>query len=176
MLDKLKDRIFMHYLHRQPPRHVLFPDYASARSVLILYESDVMEKNLVVKDLRDRLLKEDKDVVLWGYADKKDILSPILPQSRIFGRKDINLLGAPREELINELHRREYNLLIDLTQHPCRPLHYIAMYARAHFKAGMDIVEGIHDLRIHTEPQKEPTYLFEQITFYLRNIHSNDKA
>ncbi len=177
----IRERIFAYRFRKQPARQAIFPDFENVRSVLVLYESDLLEKNMVVKALRDELIRMDKDAVIWGYCDKKEITTPILPQARILGKKDINLLGAPKEDVINDLTKRHYDLLIDLTQHPILPLKYVAMYARTNFRAGLRMEPAdpkgkeqpeLHDLLISTAPQESPRYLFDQIIKYLKMIHT----
>jgi hypothetical protein len=166
----IKEIIFKYRLRKQPPRQAVFPNYADVRSVLVLYESDYVEKNTVVKEIRNELLLQDKDVVLWGFCDKKEISTLILPQSRIMGRRDINLLGAPKEDVIADLQKRHYDLLIDLTQKPVLPLRYISLYAHADFRAGLNLDGANHDLLISTPPQETPKFLFDQIVKYLQMI------
>ncbi|MBO4665324.1 MAG: hypothetical protein J5612_00450 [Paludibacteraceae bacterium] len=168
----IKERIFEYRRRKMPKQQAVFPKYEDVRSVLILYESDLSEKNTVVKAVREHLLTEDKDVVLWGYCDKKEIVSLVLPQSRILGRHDLNLLGAPKEDVIKDLQKRPYDLLIDLTQKPCLPLRYVSLYARAQFRAGLNIPGSQNDLLIQTAPQETPQFLFEQIEKYLKMIRT----
>ena len=168
----IKERIFNYFLRKQPARQAVFPHFDDVRSVLVLYESDLSEKNTLVKALRDELILENKDVVLWGYCNKKEITSLILPQSRILGRPDINLLGAPKRDVIEDLQKRPYDLLIDLTQQPCLPLRYVAMYARADFKASLNNNSGLYDFMIDMEPQQTPEELFRQIVKYLKMINA----
>ena len=168
----IKERIFEYRLRKQPARQAVFPKYENVRSVLVLYESDLSEKNADVKAIRDELLLQDKDVVLWGFCDKKEIVSLILPQSRIMGRRDLNLLGAPKEEVVKDLQKRQYDLLIDLTQKPCLPLRYISLYARADFRAGLNMEGARNDMLIQMKPQETPRFLFEQIEKYLKMIQA----
>ena len=74
-------------------------------------------------------------------------------------------------------------MLIDLTLRPIRALRYLAMYADADFKVGLNLGEGIHDMLIampaDVNEQGEPmpveaNALFEQIMKYLTTIKSND--
>lgn len=172
----LKEKIFEFIRRRQPARQAVFPRFANARNILIIYESDLLERNDLVKSLRDQLLREDKDVTLWGYVDKKDIQSLVLPQSRILGRKDFTIFGTLRDGVKQDLTRREYDLMIDLTLHPCLPLHYVAMFANAHFKAGLHLRDGLHDFLLETDAQDTPEFLFNQITHYLKSINTHDQA
>ena len=172
----IRDWIFTYRMRHRPVRHVAFPRYADVRSILILYESDWQERNPYIRELVQRLLLEDKDVATWGYcAGKKDVTSPILPTSRILGERDINILKAPKQEIINDLLRRPFDLLLDLTQQPCLPLQYLAMYAPCDFKAGRLIRKGIHDFMVDVPPADTPRYLAEQILYYLQSIHSLDR-
>ena len=172
MLDKLKDRVLNCAIRKQSPRKVLFQNYKDIKTVLVLYESDFQEQNAVIKRLRDELVHDGKEVVLLGYADKKNIISLVLPISRIIGRKQVNLFEKPTEEVIQFMQQNQYDLLLDLTLHPCRPLHYAALYARAAFKTGLDMTKGIHDFMIATHEQSSPVFLFEQIIRYLKMINS----
>jgi hypothetical protein len=120
------------------------------------------------------------DVTMWGYAPKKEISTLILPQSRILGTTDFNLFGKLKQESITDLQAEQYDLLIDLTTHPCLSLRYIALYTQATFKVGLNLGEGIHDMLIsppdldteHAEP--EATWLYNLIIQYLSTIRSND--
>ena len=151
--------------------------------VLLIYESDMLERNDGIKNIRQELLRRQMDVSMWGYVEKKEIQTLILPQSRILGSRDYNMLGKPRDYVISDLQSEHYDLLIDLTLRPIRALRYLAMYADADFKVGLNLGEGIHDMLIampaDVNEQGEPmpveaNALFEQIMKYLTTIKSND--
>ena len=104
-------------------------------------------------------------------------------QSRILGLNDYNLLGKPREDVINDLQSEHYDLLIDLTTRPLLPLRYLVLFADADFKVGMNLGEGIHDMLISLpdfSPEQgdaaeiEASWLFNQIMEYLTTIRSMD--
>ena len=172
MFEKLKDWTLSRAIRKQAPRQVLFLNYQDIKTVLIVYESDGTGQNTVIKRLRDDLAKDGKDVALLGYVDKKDITSLVSPESRIIGKKDLTWLDKPNEEVILFMQQSHYDLLLDLTMRPCRPLHYLALNARADFKAGLDMTKGILDFMISTTEQSSPIFLFEQIVRYLKMINS----
>ena len=172
MLDRLKEYIFRYCLSKQPKREVKWEQWNNVRNILVLYESDWTERNVVIKQLRDSMLLEDKDVTIWGFVDKRDITSLILPQSRILGARDLTLYGAPKQEVIEELQKRYYDLLIDLTQHPSLPLKYLSLYTRASLKIGLQLGEGIHDFMVSMPAEEDPKHLFEQMKYYLSTIRS----
>ena len=151
--------------------------------LLIIYESDYLERNDAIKSIRQNLLRQQMDVTMWGYAAKKEISTLILPQSRILGLGDYNLLGKPRDYVLTDLQAEHYDLLIDLTTQPCLPLRYLALYADADFKVGLNLGEGIHDMLLSLpdftpeqgdEAGIEATWLYDQIMRYLTSIHSMD--
>ena len=179
----LKQKIFNYLLKKQPERQPRFPHLDQPLKVFVLYESDVLERNDAIKTIRQDLLRRQMDVTMWGYVEKKDIQTLILPQSRILGVDDYNFLGKPRDYVLSDLKAEHYDLLIDLTTRPLLPLRYLAMYADADFKAGLNLGEGIHDMLLSLpdlSPEQgenvkiEASWLFDQIMRYLTTIRSND--
>lgn len=179
----LKQRIFDYLAKRQPEHEPRFPHMEQPLKLLIIYESDYLERNDAIKSIRQNLLRQQMDVTMWGYAAKKEISTLILPQSRILGLGDYNLLGKPRDYVLTDLQAEHYDLLIDLTTQPCLPLRYLALYADADFKVGLNLGEGIHDMLLSLpdfEPEQgdeagiEATWLYDQIMRYLTSIHSMD--
>ena len=179
----LKQRIFDYLAKRQPVHEPRFPHMEQPLKLLIIYESDYLERNDAIKSIRQNLLRQQMDVTMWGYAAKKEISTLILPQSRILGLGDYNLLGKPRDYVLTDLQAEHYDLLIDLTTQPCLPLRYLALYADADFKVGLNLGEGLHDMLISLpdftpeqgeEAELEASWLYHQIMSYLTTIKSND--
>jgi len=182
-MNKLKQYIFDYLRKRQAERQTCFPHFDQSLKIMLIYESDVLERNDAIKTIRQDLLRRQMDVTMWGYVEKKEIQTLILPQSRILGLNDYNLFGKPHEYVLNDLHAEHYDLLIDLTTRPLLPLRYIAMYTDADFKVGLNLGEGIHDMLLSLpdftpeqgeEVSIEASWLFDQIMRYLTTIKSND--
>lgn len=177
---KIKQYIFDYLRKRMPEREVRFPHLDQPLKIMIIYESDYLERNDAIKTIRQDLLRKQMDVTMWGYLAKKEIQTLILPQSRILGLDDYTFYGKPREDVLSDLHAEHYDLLIDLTTRPLLPLRYIALYTNASFKVGLNLGEGIHDMLLSlpdldTENAKpEASWLFDQIMRYLTTIKSND--
>ena len=179
----IKQKIFDYIAGKQAERNPRFPHLDRPLKIMLIYESDVLERNDAIKTIRQDLLRRQMDVTMWGFVEKKEIQTLILPQSRILGTNDYNLLGKPRDYVINDLQAEHYDLLLDLTTRPLLPLRYIAMYTDADFKVGMNLGEGIHDMLISLpdftpeqgdEAEIEASWLFDQIMQYLTTIKSND--
>ena len=136
--------------------------------------SDVMEKNADIREIVRRLMLEDKQVTMLGYVERKDVQSPILPQSRMLGWKDRNWLHQLSKDAASSIAEAEHDIVIDLTQTYCLPLHYAALFARAKFKVGRHIMDGLHDFDIEMPEQEIHTPLFDQIVHYIQTIESKD--
>ena len=200
----IKEKIYSFIARRQPQREAKWPHWESVKHVLVLYESDLVEKNPAIRTIRTELQKHHIDAVFWGYVQKKEVQSAVLPQSRIVGMKDFTFLGYPRKELVQDLQQQRYDLVIDLNQSNTLPLRYLCLLADAGFKSGMapmevrspgrtientekavgqqsgrtaersETIKSPCDLQIKTQPQETPEFLFQQILHYLTNIQSND--
>lgn len=172
-MNKLKRYVFEYLSKRMPERNPRFPHLDQPLKIMIIYESDLLERNDVIKSIRQDLLRRRMDVTMWGYVEKKEIQTLVLPQSRILGVQDYNLFGKPKDYVLNDLRAEHYDLLIDLTTRTLLPLRYIAMYADADFKVGLNLGEGIHDMLIAVD-EVDADGLYEQIMNYITMIKSND--
>ena len=179
----LKQRIFERALRKQTSRETRFPHLDRPLKVMLLYESDVLERNDAIKTIRQDLLRRQMDVTMWGFVEKKEIVSLVLPQSRILGLADFNMFGKPRDYELADLKAEHFDLLLDLTTRPLRPLKYLALYTNADFKVGLNLGEGIHDMLISPpnfnaeqgkEAGLEATWLYDQILRYITTIRSMD--
>lgn len=180
---KIKQYIFDYLRKKMPERNPRFPHLDEPLKIMLIYESDVLERNDNIKSIRQDLLRRQMDITMWGFVEKKEITSLVLPQSRILGLADYNILGKPKEYVFKDLVAEHYDLLIDLTTRPLLPLRYLAMYADADFKVGLNLGEGVHDMLISLpdftpeqgdEAEIEASWLFNQIMLYLTTIKSND--
>jgi hypothetical protein len=191
MFEKLNKFLFrmraQKYL-KETPRERRFVSYSKAKTVLILFESDFSEKNPTIRKMISQLQQDGKKVSAWGFIDKKEVVTSILPDFRILHHKQTDFFQKPIISYLNELESLEFDLLIDLSINSILALQYIALYANASCKTGMHKTElPIYDFMIDIENQpteletSEPTdnpidenYLFNQIIFYLKSIQTND--
>ena len=146
-MNKLREKIFAWVLKRQATRRVVMIKWDTVRTVAVLYP------NNNIQHIIQQIEKDEKEVVVFTLPDKKQI--------NWFTER-------PKTELRELLTARQFDLLIDLTQHPSLTMQYMAMDIQADFKVGRFIREGIHDLTIDTAPQEAPDYLFEQIVKYIK--------
>ena len=182
-MRKLKQFIFDYLRKKMPERNPRFPHLDQPLKVMVVYESDLLERNDAIKSIRQDLLKRQLDVTMWGYVEKKEIQTLILPQSRILGTSDYSWYGKPISPTLTDLQAEHYDLLIDLTTRPLLPLRYITMYTNADFKVGLNLGEGLHDMLISLPdltPEQgqnaniEASWLYQEIMKYITTIKSND--
>ena len=194
IIEKILNYIFkrraihhMNSVNREPS----FVTYDNARTVLILFESDFMEKNPTIRNIIRQLHNDGKKVSAWGFSDKKEVNTAILPGFRILNKKQTDIFGQPHVSFLNELEHHEFDLLIDLTVKPYLITLYLAVYAHASFKVGIhktdfSIYDFVLDLEsIMTPPENsdpdvpfehpvDETFIYNQVIFYLKSIQSQD--
>lgn len=181
----------------QDTREKRFVNYDKAKSVMLLFESDLREKNLFIKRIIEQLKGEGKKVSAWGFVDKKIVNSAILPDYRILNKKSCNWTELPNESFLREVKENTYDLLIDLTKNEILPLKYILLYSNVACKAGINKYdENLLDFKLNISEQEkleqtekindedsdetkvesliDEHYIFQNIIFYLKNIQSND--
>lgn len=167
------------------PREPRFVSYEKAKSVLILFESDYSEKNPLLRRMIASLQQDGKKVSAWGFIDKKEITTSILPDFRILHHQQTDFFHKPVLSYLNEMSELQFDLLIDLTLKPIMPLQYLAIYANASCKIGVrksDVpmydfmfdLNGLAQAETDAENPIDETYLFNQIIFYLKSIQTKD--
>ena len=178
-----KDRLKNHLKKLQRQRR--FVNYNNAQSIFLLFESDYAEKNVEVRRIIQKLTADGKKVISWGYIDKKQITTPILPDFRILNKKDIDFSQKPNESILSELAENKFDLLIDLTEKEIISLQYIALYAIADFKTGIkrnnskiyDFMMDMNGISNQSEENLvdiDATFIYNQIIFYLKSIQTSD--
>ncbi|MDR0873341.1 MAG: hypothetical protein LBN27_07750 [Prevotellaceae bacterium] len=167
-------------------RQKKFLNYADIQTVLLLFESNLNEKNPYVNQILKQLEADGKKVTLCGYVDKKMSEQPTLPDFYMLDRSQIGLFGEPKTAFVAPLLERQFDVVLDLTLSDILSLHYIIMYANAPLKVGRkiencDILDFMIDLKDGEKPMAvgnedyiaQRVYLLEQIIFYLKSIKSH---
>lgn len=154
MLENLKQSVLERAIRKQKPRQPRLRNYDSMRNVLVLYKESTGKE--AIERLKKLLVADGKEVTLFSFGEQTEV----------------NFFEKPSKVVIANLQRVHYDLLIDLTLEPCRPMHYLALYASADCKAGLELTHGILDFMIAASQQITPDFLFEQILRYLKMINS----
>lgn len=159
------------FVQRRHPRTPRYQSYASSKRILLLFESDIDERNLQIKTLAKQLQEDGKDVSAWGFVNKPEAQSSVLRGYRVTSLRDYNFWQVPKDYLIQDLTNERYDLLINLNMSDCLPLRYLSLYAEADFRAGK---QGdppyLSDFMVDVHEESNPAFLFDQIIHYLKNI------
>lgn len=162
-----------------------FVSYKTAKTVMILFESDYSEKNPEIRKIIKTLREDGKKVVAWGFVNKKEVTTAILPDFRILHHKDIDFTQKPNSTFMHELEDMNFDLLLDLTNRKSLPLQYLGLYATAFCKSGQKgSSPQIYDFVINLEKVKESeeaseidldaSAIYNHIIFYLKSIQTSD--
>lgn len=170
---------------RDTSRIQSFVDYKSAQSILILFDSDYSEKNPEIRRIIHQLRNDGKKVSAWGYINKKQITTAMLPDFRIMNNHDADLTLCPNANYIEELQNQHFDLMLDLSLLKSTYLQYLALYADASCKVGThlgkdktyDFVIDFEQFEQEEETQEisiNATFVYNQMIFYLKKIQTND--
>lgn len=188
MLEKIKRYFFIKRatsILKSTHRERKFVNYEKAKSILLLFESDYSEKNILIRRIVRNLTNDGKKVSSWGYIEKKEITTAILPDFKILNQKDTDILKKPKASFLNELEDMEFDLLIDLSVNEILPLQYIALHANAFCKTGIvkneleiyDFAINVDNINIEDEEETvdiNARYIFDHLIFYLKSIQTKD--
>jgi len=170
---------------RTVPRQKKFMTFQKAETILLIFKSDLSEGNPRIHRIIQLLTLEGKKVTTWGFLNKKESITPVSPNYKILLPKNFGLFNKPKKQILNELLSKEYDLLIDLSTGNLIYLDYIILCARAKCKAGIkkpevnfyDFAMDMDDYLVKNNMKTSDldiSFIFDQIIFYLKNIHSND--
>lgn len=188
MFEKLISFLFQSdvkkYL-KEEVRERRFVNYINAKTILLVFESDLSEQNLLIRNIIQQLVSDGKKVKAWGFVNKKETSSPILQDFRILHHGNQNFFKKPDKSILDELLLFKSDLLIDLTTTEIIPLQYITLYANAACKTGMkkdamnfyDFMVDLKHEKLDNEDNNEivdANTIYNQIIFYLKSIQTKD--
>ncbi len=187
---------------RNDKRIKRYVNYSSAKTILLIFESDHNEKNLYIRQIIKQLSRDGKKVFARGYLNSKQSVTPSMPGFTIYNRQSFDWLGQPKEPLMREMNEQEYDMLIDLNLNELTPLKYISLFSNAAMKAGQSSTERnlMLDFSIQKPEEeakeekegdensdkiellnlneafyhKKQKFMFEQLIFYLKRIETKD--
>ncbi len=154
-------------------RESYYPDFKSIKSILILFKSEDNEKNPQIRKIIASLKEEGKKVTVWGFVDKKEIETAVLPEFRLFCASELNWYKIPKAALVNEFLTTSYDMVIQIINTDVYSLDYLLAQAEAPFKVSrMKPYKGIADFMIHMNESENELFLYEQIMHYLKSIQA----
>lgn len=193
-VDNLKDYLAQKSIKKVlafQNRHIHYPDFKSIKNILILFESEYNEKNILIKKIVSDLKDQGKKVTVWGYLDKKETSAAVLPEYRLFANEELTFYGIPKPQLTDEFLIGEYDMVIQLSVNDIYALDFLLAEAKAPFKVSKTKPQykGISDFMISLDVNQdveeqeadedaiapEPAdakFLYEKIMFYLKSIQA----
>ena len=145
-----------------------------AKSIGILYNATNQEQIIKIVPFVKYFFELRKDVKALGYVNKKRLDNCHIPKLNydFFYQKDLNWYYKPQNYIIDNFIKKEYDILINLSDSSCIPIKYLVASSVARFKIGR-FEEGyeIYDLMIKLEKEKEKERLMEEIKHYLNLIN-----
>lgn len=129
-----------------------YRSWDNIRTILVLFESDLQEKNQEARDFIKKLQTEGKKVVACCYVDKKKASSATFDNYVVIDRSQINWLQCPKEEFTQPL-QAQFDVVIDLTSGDYLPLKYILLHSKSDFRCGKGRVNNeLYDFVIEMPP------------------------
>lgn len=149
--------------------------YANSRYIGIWFDGSDRDNVAMVDAYARKLTNSGKKVELFGYIDKVkkdevikfDYLEP----------KEVNWAGVPVANAIDVWSGKNYDLLLCMHTHTCRPLEYLAALSKAICRVGRyetDTVE-CYDIMVSLGDEKSLAQMIKQVDQLLTDINKNQQ-
>jgi len=142
MFNKLRRKVFSYHVNqfkKKVVREKQYVDYAHAKSVLVLYESELSENRTFITEVMRTLTADGKRVSVYGFVPKKVGISSSMNGFNMLDINSLNFFYKPSNQLLQLLEEDHFDLAIDLTSSFCQPLQYLLLHVNATCKVGGSI-------------------------------------
>lgn len=154
-----------------------FLRFESMKEVLILFD---YENWAEIKEIVEDLENNGKRTILWTVKPKKSKGThsqseiPASAQIRVIEGKDLSWYNGISSNVEDEFKALSYDTLIDLTTYTSKSLFYLLACNTARFCLGIrEVDHKIYDFIVLKEDSKSLLDTYNQIKFYLNNIHKD---
>ena len=163
-----------------------YVDYAHAQRILLLYEDTATGQRSQLEQIIRELTAAGKQVITCCFSADDEAARTTQPDNNthFLYKKDIDLTGKPKKEILLPILTRQFDIVMDLTLSPCLPLLYVLLYANASCKIGLQHTDNqLLDFIISYPKEKQQTQqpvqpsvsnLYRNILFYQKNIRSSE--
>lgn len=149
-------------IKRQRQMHNL----TTARKIgIIFYLSSTKEFDAML-EFKGMLQQKNLWVEAMGYFPDKEIpqFYTLQPGVSIISKNDINWYGKPLSLISNDFVKKDFDILIDISQDEIVPLRWLATLSKAKFKVGaLNYFNNPFDLMVTTNKSEGLPYLTSQI-------------
>ena len=160
-IEDIKHRIGQYIFQRDlkyNKRKKVIYNLEDAKSIGILFEATTKQDIRRVKPLVDYFFGLKKDVKAFGFVNDKGYQECHIPklQYDFFNKKDLNWYYKPQNSYVKNFIKKEYDILINLSDSSCIPIKYLVASSIAKFKVGKH-EEGydIYDLMIKLDKKED---------------------
>ena len=188
MLNKLSTSILKRQIDKylqQTARKKAFLNFVDVHTVLLLFEVDETDNDTDIRKMIATLKHENKTVKAYVYTKFKDTVLQTNEDYIVLHKKDFNCFHKPNKQLIASLTAQSYDIVMDLSIQSTIAINYLLLYAQAIFKTGLKKSDlNLYDFAIDLDSYLEEnetnikqlgsSFIFEQLIFYMKNIHSKD--
>jgi len=146
----------------------------TAKHVGIIFNATKTNDVITVTRFADSLRKENKEVFILGYQDRK---LKEETDNRLFDNKNVNWYGIPNDGKIDLFQSLNIDILICAFEEECLPLEYIAATSKAKFRVGAfsKAKTNYYELMINIKEKKDLSLLLNQTLHFLKVINKNVK-
>jgi hypothetical protein len=148
---------------------------SDAHSIGILYDSSNPDHDIVITKFAENLRKHEKVVEILGLIN--DMKTEHKGDISIFNKKNLNWMGIPENEKVEQFAGKKFDLLIASFIQPNTSLEYVVAVSKARWKVGAyapDKTE-LYDMMINLHGRNELPYFLEQTTHFLNQIKYDSK-
>ena len=169
-LDQIRTFIYSYLLRSKRPVDVERTPLSleKAKTIGILFDATDSENNDKVVAFAQDLKKQNKEIQLLGYVNKRD------PYQKypfpFLSMKETTWYGKPGGGTAGYFMRSSFDLLINFCTATCLPLDYISAISPSKFRVGFNATADIsdYDLILISKENKNISNLISNLVNYLR--------
>jgi hypothetical protein len=135
MLKRIRQYFFDRAVKRVA-RVSRYRSWEGIRTILVLFESDLQEKNAEARAFVKMLQNEGKRVVVCCYVDKKVAETATLENYVVLDRQKCNWLGKPIDTVVSKMLDEKFDVVMDMTATDVIALKYVLVRANSDFRCG----------------------------------------
>lgn len=150
--------------------------FATCKNIGIIYSADNATETRAAVELYNKLKAEGKQVSTLGYFNydrKKATIHPKLGFD-YFYKSDLTWQLAPANGIVDTFINTPFNLVIDLSGQPVKPLEYVVALSKAATKAGLMRNSGplLYDFMIGGISNENIDTFAAQLIYYLKLLNT----
>lgn len=176
-MAKLKESIGKKILKRKKKgvqRNIQVHNFETAKSAVILFDTDDSESFKVIKEFGKFLEGEKITCSTFGYVHQKEIPQELLfwKNYSFITKNDMNWYLKPSGEAVDAFNAADPDLLFDFTKGLPLELQFLIQLSTARFKIGcFTEEENDYDLMISLTDNNDIGFLAEQFKIYIAMLN-----